>query len=339
MPDAPLSSGQADSSGQAGFAQAQVATNGIELHVVAAGPEDRPPVVLCHGFPELWYSWRHQLRALGQAGYRAFAPDLRGYGGSSRPTQVSAYGSDNLTADLCGLLDHYGYEKAAFVGHDWGAMVAWEMGRLHPERVSSIFAMSVPYTNAPAPPTEIFKMIFEGKFFYILYFQPVGPAEAEFEADPRHFLRTMLYSASGDGMADGRPALGDAPAEGTGFLDILSPAPTQLPAWLTEGDVDVYAEAFEESGFFGPVSYYRNMDANWKRSHDIPPSVYAMPVGFLTGSRDPVNAMMPGAAEAMAGTLPDFRGVTLVEGAGHWVQQERPDETNDALLRFLSDVG
>jgi pimeloyl-ACP methyl ester carboxylesterase len=336
MPDTTASADGPGTSDGPGFTHALVATNGIELHVVTAGPADGPPVVLCHGFPELWYSWRHQLRALGRAGYRAVAPDLRGYGGSSRPTQVSAYGSDNLTADLCGLLDHYGYEQAAFVGHDWGAMVVWEMGRLHPGRVSSIFNMSVPYTNAPAPPTEIFKVIFEGKFFYILYFQPVGPAEAEFEADPRHFLRTMLYSASGDGMAEGRPALTDAPAQGTRFLDILSPAPAVLPGWLNEDDVDVYAAAFEESGFFGPVSYYRNMDANWERSHDIAPSVYTMPVGFLTGSLDPVNAMLPGAAEAMAGALPDFVGMTLVEGAGHWVQQERPDETNAALLRFLA---
>jgi pimeloyl-ACP methyl ester carboxylesterase len=321
------------------FTHEQIATNGIELHVASAGPGHGKPVVLCHGFPELWYSWRHQLAALSAAGYRVFAPDLRGYGGSSRPTTVDQYGSDNLTADLGGLLDHYGYEQAVFVGHDWGAMVVWEMGRLHPDRVSSLFNMSVPYTNAPAPPTEIFKVIFEGKFFYILYFQPVGVAEAEFEADPRHFLRTMLYSASGEGMASGRPALADAPAEGTRFLDILSPAPAQLPPWLTERDVDVYAAAFEQSGFFGPVSFYRNMDANWERSHAIPPSVYAMPVGFLTGSLDPVNAMMPGAAEAMAEAMPDFRGATLVERAGHWVQQEKPAETNAALLQFLADVG
>jgi pimeloyl-ACP methyl ester carboxylesterase len=198
--------------------------------------------------------------------------------------------------------------------------------------------MSVPFTNASAPPIEIFKAIFAGKFFYILYFQPVGPAEAELEADPRHFLRTMLYSASGDGMSHGRRVLTDAPAEGTKFLDTLSPAPALLPAWLGEGDVDVYAAAFDQGGFFGPLSFYRNLDANWERSHDIAKSVYTMPVGFLTGSLDPVNSMMPRAAAAMADVLPDFRGATLVEGAGHWVQQERPDETNDALLRFLSDV-
>ena len=261
----------------------QVPANGIELHVAVAGPADGAPVVLCHGFPELWYSWRHQLGALGDAGYRVFAPDLRGYGGSSAPTEVAAYGSDQLTGDLCGLLDHYGYEKAAFSGHDWGAMVVWELGRLHPERVSSICNMSVPYSHAPGPPTEIFRHIFGDRFFYMLYFQDVGPAEAEFDADPRRYVRTMLYSAGGEGMANRRPAVTDAPREGTGFLDILTPAPDVLPAWLTEHDVDVYTEGLSRSGLFGPVSFYRNLDANWERSKDLPATLTTMPTGFITG--------------------------------------------------------
>ena len=316
----------------------QVPTNGIELHVAAAGPADGPPVVLCHGFPELWYSWRHQLGALADAGYRAYAPDLRGYGGSSHPTEVSDYGSDKLTGDLTGLLDHYGYDRAAFVGHDWGAMVVWELGRLHPARVSSLYNMSVPYSNAPAPPVQIFEVLFADKFFYMLYFQPIGPAEAEFEADPRRFLRTMLYSAGAEGMAHAGPLVSDAPREGTRFQDILTPAPDVMPAWITEADIDVYTAAFEKGGFFGPCSFYRNMDANWERSHDIPASVYTMPTGFLTGVLDPVALMMPNAAEEMAAALPDYRGTTVVEGAAHWVQQEKPAETNAGLLSFLSSV-
>ena len=317
----------------------QIPANGVELHVAVAGPPDGRPVVLCHGFPELWYSWRHQLAALGEAGYRVLAPDLRGYGGSSSPTEVADYGSDKLTGDLCGLLDHYGYETSVFSGHDWGAMVVWEMGRLHPERVSSIYNMSVPYSNAPGPPTEIFRHIFGDKFFYMLYFQDVGPAEAEFDANPRLYVRTMLYSAGGEGMAKGRALLGDAPAEGTKFLDILQPAPDVLPAWLTEHDVNVYTEGLSRSGLFGPLSFYRNLDANWSRSKDLPASLYTMPTGFLTGSLDPVVFMQPGSIERMTEVLPDFRGGTVVEGAGHWVQQERPAETNAALLAFLDDVG
>ncbi|HEY6474766.1 MAG TPA: alpha/beta hydrolase [Acidimicrobiales bacterium] len=313
----------------------QVATNGVELHVAAAGPADGPPVILCHGFPELWYSWRHQLGALGDAGYRALAPDLRGYGDSSAPKDVAAYGSDQLTGDLCGLLDHYGWEQAAFSGHDWGAMVVWEMGRLHPERVASIYAMSVPYSQAPGPPTEIFRHIFGDKFFYMLYFQDVGPAEAEFDESPRHYVRTMLYSAGGEGMAQGPALRGDAPAKDTKFLDILQPAPDALPDWLTEHDVDVYTEGLTRSGLFGPLSFYRNLDANWGRSKDLPASLYTMPSGFLTGSLDPVVIMQPGAIDVMTEQLPAFRGATVVEGAGHWIQQERPAETNAALLAFL----
>ena len=316
----------------------QVPANGIELHVAVAGPPDGPPVVLCHGFPELWYSWRHQLVALGDAGYRAFAPDLRGYGASTAPREVRDYGSDALTGDLCGLLDHYGYEQAAFSGHDWGAMVVWEMGRLHPERVSSIYNMSVPYSHAPGRPTEIFESIFGDKFFYMLYFQQVGPPEAEFEADPRRYVRTMLYSAGGEGMAQGPALLGDAPAEGTSFLDSLRPAPDVLPAWLSERDVDVYAEGLSRSGLFGPVSFYRNLDANWQRSKDLPASLYTMPTGFLTGSLDPVVFMQPHGIDAMKEKLPDFRGATVVEGAGHWVQQERPADVTAGMLEFLDGL-
>jgi epoxide hydrolase A/B len=316
----------------------QVETNGVELHVAVAGPDDGPPIVLCHGFPELWYSWRHQLGALGDAGYRVFAPDLRGYGGSSHPGDVADYGSDRLTGDLCGLLDHFGYAQAAFSGHDWGSMVVWELGRLHPQRVSSIYNMSVPYSSASGRPTEIFRYVFGDKFFYMLYFQDIGPAEAEFDADPRRFVRTMLYSAGGEGMADSTALLGDAPAEGTKFLDILTPAPDVLPEWITEHDVDVYTEGLSRGGLFGPVSFYRNIDANWERSKDIPSSVYTMPAGFLTGSLDPVVFMMPGAIDTMAEALPDFRGATVIGGAGHWVQQEKPAETNAALLAFLDAV-
>lgn len=316
----------------------EVPTNGVELHVAVAGPADGPPVVLCHGFPELWYSWRHQLTALGDAGYRVLAPDLRGYGTSSHPGAVGDYGSDQLTGDLCGLLDHYGYRTAAFSGHDWGAMVVWELGRLHPDRAAAICNMSVPYSQASGRPTEIMKHLFGDRFFYILYFQDIGPAEAEFDADPRNFVRTVLCSIGGEGMARDARLVRDAPAEGTKFLDVLAPAPDRLPGWITEQDVDVYTDGLRRGGLFGPVSYYRNIDANWERSKDIAASVVSMPTAFITGSLDPVNLMMPGALETMSEALPDFRGTTMIDGAGHWVQQERPAETNAALLAFLGSV-
>lgn len=320
------------------IAHHQIPTNGIELHVAESGPPSGPPIVLCHGFPELWYSWRHQFDALAGAGFRVLAPDLRGYGGSSHPKgDVADYGADRIGADLCGLLDHFGYGQAAFSGHDWGAMILWELARTHPERMSSLCNMSVPFLQSPAPPIDIFNAIFVGKFFYMLYFQPVGPAEKELEADPRHFLRNMLWAASADALSAGSLTL-DLPAEGTGFLDALAEAPDKLPSWITEEDVTVYGDAFAANGLFGPLSFYRNIDANWHRTHDIPASVLTMPTGFISGSADPVIAMTPGALDEMAAALPDFRGSTLIEGAGHWVQQEKPEETNDALLAFLNSV-
>jgi pimeloyl-ACP methyl ester carboxylesterase len=317
----------------------QVDVGEIELHVASCGPADGYPVLLCHGFPELWYSWRHQLAGLGAAGFRALAPDLRGYGDSGCPAgDVAHYGSDRITNDLCGLLDHYGYDQGVFVGHDWGALVVWEMGKLHPGRVAAIYNMSVPFSPPPAsPPIERLEAIFADKFFYILYFQPVGPAEAELESDPRTFLRRFFYSAGGEGRREG-PGMGLAPRAGTRLQDTLLEAPARLPAWLGEDDVDVYAAAFTKSGFFGPLSYYRNLDANWRRSRDVPSSVLCMPTGFLTGSLDPVKGMFRNAEEAMASELPEFRGTTEVEGAGHWVQQERPSEVNAALLGFLSSL-
>jgi pimeloyl-ACP methyl ester carboxylesterase len=276
-----------------------VDVNGVSLHVVTAGASDGPPVVLCHGFPETWYSWRHQLTALGDAGFRAVAFDWRGYGQSSVPRSVDAYGTDRLCADLGALLDHFGYDQAAFVGHDWGAMVLWDMARMHPERVGSLFNMSVPLSQAPGPPLEFFETLFADQFFYINYFQEIGVAEAELESSTRRFVRDFLYSASGEGMASGR-AFTPAPREGTGLLDTLANAPDPLPSWMSEHDVDVYCEAFDNSGFFGPLNFYRNMDDNWRRTHDVPASNISMPVGFLTGSLDPVRLLTSGAAEAMA---------------------------------------
>jgi pimeloyl-ACP methyl ester carboxylesterase len=316
---------------------AQVPVEGAVLHVAHCGPSDGPPVVLCHGFPELWYSWRHQLPFLGDLGYHAIAPDLRGYGSSSRPPEVAAYGTDRIAADLCGVLEHFDLDRSVFVGHDWGAIAVWEMGLLHPDRVSAIYNLSVPFAApGPTPPTEVMEAVFADRFFYILYFQTPGVAEDELEHDPRTFLRAFFYGVGGEGMREGGRGL--LPREGTRLLDTFTAPPSTLPGWLTEDDLDVYATAFDESGFAGPLNYYRNLDANWTRNKDIPPAVLTMPTGFCTGSLDPVKAMFRNADDRMASQLPDFRGTTDIEGAGHWVQQERPGEVNEALGRFLSLV-
>jgi pimeloyl-ACP methyl ester carboxylesterase len=310
------------------------AVNGIGLQVTEAGDPAAPPVVLSHGFPEGAFSWRHQLVPLAEAGFHAIAPDQRGYGRSSAPGQVEDYRVDHLAADLLGLLDETGHDQGVFVGHDWGALIVWDLARLHPERVRAVVGVSVPLVQWPGVPTEMMKAVYGDRFFYILYFQPVGPAEVELERDPRLTMARVLYGASGDGFG-GLPA-DLPPAAGTGFLDLMSDPPEPLPEWLTWDDIDRYAEGFRASGFFGPLSYYRNLDADYALVKDLPADRLAMPSFFIGGDRDVVVASNPGAVDAMQAALPDFRGAVLLAGIGHWTQQEAPEAFNEALLGFLA---
>lgn len=313
--------------------QRTISVNGVDLRVTEAGDPSGPCVILSHGFPESAYSWRHQIPALAEAGYHVIAPDQRGYGFSSAPKDVSAYGIAELTGDLTALLDEANHETATFVGHDWGAMVVWEAARLHPERVNAVVGVSVPFTAWPGPPTELMKAMWGDRFFYILYFQPVGPAERELEADVRKTMHQILWGASGE-MYKGMPSE-FPPMEGTGFLDMFKDVPERLPHWLTEADLDHYVEQFTNSGFFGPVSWYRNLDANYQILKDVPADKVSMPSFFIGGEKDGVIAGRPEYVDAMNGLLPDYRGKVIIPGAGHWTQQEAPGEFNEALLGFL----
>jgi pimeloyl-ACP methyl ester carboxylesterase len=312
----------------------------VTLRVLEAGDPANTTVVLCHGFPELAHSWRHQIPALADAGYHVLAPNQRGYGHSSAPRDVEAYGIQHLTGDLVALLDRYGKETAVFVGHDWGAMIVWDMAKLHPERMSAVVGASVPFVHWPAPPTALMKAVYTDRFFYILYFQPVGPAESELDADPRASMAGTLYGASGAGAAGREAPTELPPMEGTGFLTIMPTAPA-LPftgpegPWLDEADLQVYVDEYSHSGFFGPVSYYRNLDANYEIVKDLGAERLTMPVYFIGGTLDVVTSMDPTGVERMQATLPDFRGATIIEGAGHWMQQEAPQAFNEALLGFL----
>jgi pimeloyl-ACP methyl ester carboxylesterase len=321
-----------------GATESIISTNGVDLRVYEAGPKGTP-VVLCHGFPELAYSWRHQIQPLADAGYHVIAPDQRGYGGSSTPERVEDYRIEELHADLLGLLDHHGYADAHFVGHDWGSFVVWEMALRHPERVRSVTGVSVPFIKFPLPPTDLFKMASNGgkDFFYILYFQQVGPAEKELEADTHRTMRMILWGASGDRAKTITEMPAPRPAEGTGFLDMMEEPPSPLPAWLTEEDVQVYADGFAKSGFFGPVSWYRNFDRNYETAKDLDPAVMTMPSFFIGGERDGVIANR-GGIEAMKELLPNLKGVVLIPEAGHWTQQEAPAAFNEALLGFLGSL-
>jgi pimeloyl-ACP methyl ester carboxylesterase len=321
-----------------------VGVNGVELDVHSAGDVSSPTVLLCHGFPESAYSWRHQMAALAEAGYHAVAPDQRGYARSTAPRDVDAYGIAQLTGDLCGLLDHFGKDDAVWVGHDWGAIIVWEAAKLHAERMRAVCGVSVPFVQWPGPPTQLMRMTFGDRFFYMLYFQQVGPPETELEADVRHTMRTVLYAASGAGMAGRDFGITDPPPmAGTGFLTAMPEAPPTPfggpeGEWLTDEDLSHYVEQFAHSGFFGPVSYYRNLDANYAVVDGKGPADVTMPSCFVGGTLDPVMLMDPNGLARMESSLPDYRGHVMIDGAGHWIQQEAPAAFNAALLRFLRTV-
>jgi len=313
----------------------RVSTNGIELHLVEAGPADGPAVVLCHGFPELAYSWRHQIPALAQAGYHVLAPDQRGYGDSDRPAAIEDYDIHHLTDDLLGVLDDAGVAKAAFVGHDWGSMVVGQMALLHPDRMTGVVAMSVPLLpRGPMSPVALMRQVFGDSFFYILYFQEPGVADADLGADPGETMTRMLagLSVQSDDPAE---IAGLANPDGRGFVDRL-PKPSGLPSWLSQEELDHYIEVFTRTGFTGGINWYRNFDRNWETTPQLDGAHVTIPSAFITGSADPVNIMSP--AAIMDGHVLDHRGNTIVEGAGHWVQQEAPAEVNAALLQFLGSL-
>ena len=311
--------------------QRTVPTNGIELSVVEAG--EGFPVILCHGFPELSYSWRHQVPALAEAGYHVLAPDQRGYGRSSAPAAIEDYDIVHLTDDLLGLLDHIGEERAVFVGHDWGSMVIWQLALRAPERVAGVVGMSVPFVpRAPVPPVQLFKQIMGDTFFYILHFQEPGVADAEFNSDPARALRRMMVSATSDPET---LAVMTTKVDGRGLIERL-PEPSSLPDWLSQDEFDHYVEEFERAGFTGGLNWYRNFDRNWELMTPLADAKVEMPAGFITGADDPVIHMTPPAI--MDGWVTDLRVNVSVPGAGHWVQQEAPDTVNTALLEFLSGL-
>jgi epoxide hydrolase A/B len=309
-------------------------TNGVQLRVTEAGDRGAPVVVLAHGFPELAYSWRHQIPVLADAGYHVLAPDQRGYGGSSRPDAIEAYNIHELTADIVGLLDDVGAERAVWVGHDWGAPVAWHAPLLHPDRVAAVAALSVPALPRPrGTPTKTWRKRFGENFFYILYFQEPGVADAELNADPARTMRRMLGSLrrSGDPLSTSR-MLAPGPE---GFIDRL-PEPDRLPDWLSQDELDHYISEFSRTGFTGGLNWYRNFDRNWETTAELDGAKISVPCLFIAGTADPVLGFTrtDQAAEVISGP---YRQV-MIEGAGHWLQQERPDEVNATLLEFLNGL-
>jgi pimeloyl-ACP methyl ester carboxylesterase len=312
-----------------------VRAHGLAHHVVDEGKG--PLVLLLHGFPESSHAWRHQVRALAAAGYRAVAPDVRGYGATDAPAEVKDYRLSELVADAAGIVEALGETQAVVVGHDWGASIAWECARMRPEVFRAVAAMSVPLTpRPPAPPTSILAKRFFGSFFYMLYFQEPGVAERELEADVRRSLRLIYYGASGDTPS---PGLGFAfKAPGAGLLEGMIDPPV-LPAWWSEGDLDVLAASFRRSGFRGPLHRYRAMDLDWVEGESAADRKVEVPALFVAGDRDMTVMLASNALERMKDHVPNLRRSLIIPGAGHWIGEERPEEVNAALLGFLATLG
>lgn len=314
-----------------------VRTNGIRMHVAESGPDDGPAVLLCHGFPESWYSWRHQLRALGEAGYHVIAPDQRGYGQTDSPDSIDEYTQLHLVGDLVGLLGELGVAQAVVVGHDWGAPVAWNAAALRPDRFVAIAALSVhwsgyhPYTGRP---TDQMRQALQGGFLYVLHFQEPGVAEAELDADIRRSMAAFLYSLSGDiPRSDYR--FFDPTA--TDIWGVLTDAPGPLP-WLSARDLDVFTAEFERKGTFrGGINWYRNIDANAALCAAFVGRRVEQPALFIGAEHDSIFGQTRDSVEATRAAVPKLQQV-WIDGSGHWVQQERPDEVNAALLSFLGSL-
>ncbi|HVA44590.1 MAG TPA: alpha/beta hydrolase [Acidimicrobiales bacterium] len=322
-----------DAATNPGTSQRTLSVNGIDLAITEAG--EGPLVILAHGFPELGYSWRHQIPALAAAGYRVVAPDQRGYGASSRPEAITDYDIAHLTGDLLGLLAALGEDEGVFIGHDWGSMVVWQLALLAPERVRGVVGMSVPFVpRGPMPPIQGMRALFGDSFFYMLYFQEPGVADANLGADAALTMRGML-AGLGDPAGVGAGMGPGGSEDRRGFVERLY-QPSELPAWLSEAELEHYISTFTRTGFTGGINWYRNLDRNWEITPQLEGAKVSVPSLFIGGSADPVLVMMPPAV--MDGWLEDHRGSVLVEGAGHWVQQEKPAQVNAALLEFLAHL-
>jgi pimeloyl-ACP methyl ester carboxylesterase len=312
--------------------------NGIRIHCVEAG--EGPLVLLVHGFPESWYSYRHQLPALAAAGYHAVAIDVRGYGRSSRPTAIDAYRMTQHVLDNVELVKALGETQAVIVGHDWGAPIAWNSALLRPDVFRAVAGLSVPYSPAgDFRPSDVFRMIAGSEEFYIEYFQQPGRAEAEIEADIRRWWLGFAFSISGDaGLAQpGEPTVAMI-APGTKMIERFK-FPESMPSWLTDDDVDFYAGEFERTGFTGGLNRYRNVDRDWEDLSVFRGQPITVQALFIGGDRDgPTLWGMP-AIEQFPTTLPRLHRSIILPGCGHWTQQERPTEVNEALLDFLSALG
>ncbi len=316
-----------------------IEANGIRMRIAVAGMDNSnaPLCLLAHGWPESWYNWRHQIPYLVAEGYRVVVPDMRGYGLTDAPDAVEAYDIKTLSDDMAGILDALGEESAIMVGHDWGAIVAWHAVLFHPQRFDALIAMSVPYAGRPAESLlQSYEKRYGENFFYMLYHNaPGGIAEQEYDSDPRGIISRLYLSPDSPREA---PVIIDKHHTAGGWIGRLGAA-KGLPDWLSKEDLDYVVNQFRQSGFRGGVNYYRNLHRNWEITAALDPIV-RVPVLFIAGEKDMVihGASKEQLTAAIGRVVPDLRAVELFPEIGHWVQQEAPQQTNDAIGGFLRDL-
>jgi pimeloyl-ACP methyl ester carboxylesterase len=313
----------------------QVKNGPIELNVAVAG--DGPLIVCVHGFPELWYSWRHQIAHFSRLGYKVAALDVRGYGGSSKPREIAAYSIRNLASDVAAVIDRLGGGSAILFGHDWGAPIVWNTALLYPDKVVAVAGLSVPFVpRRPASFIDMAKVMYKDRFFYQLYFQQEGVAEAELEADIPAALRKTYFAISG--AAPLNKWLEHKPVDAKLLDGMIDPHP--FPDWMSEQDLAVFVEAFRAGGFRGPLNRYRAQNIDFQDMADFTGKPVTQPSCFVAGERDAVRCFVPGMdLYANPGIdCTDFRGSVILPGIGHWVQQEAPVETNAALQKFVKGL-
>ena len=319
-----------------------IQANGINIHLVAAG--DGPLVLLCHGFPESWYSWRHQLPILADAGYRAVALDMRGYGGTSQPEMISSYSLSKIIGDVVSVVNALNEKQAVVVGHDWGGHVAWYSALMRPDIFRAVAVLSVPYNPPMQVPDDLVltRMMAENageREYYRSYFQEPGIAELDLESDIRHSMLGFFYSVSGDIVKNGIRSFGwDGHFPKGESMSSLMPIPKELPHWLTQEDLDYYVKAFQSGGFRGGLNWYRNIDSLPEILAPFIGTTIKQPALYMYGEHDLIAGNDEISVGNMRTTLPDLTEIIKMEGAGHWLQQERPDEVNEQLLKFLASL-
>ena len=320
-----------------------VESNGINIRLAMMG--EGPLVIFCHGWPESWYSYRHQLPAVADAGFKAVAYDVRGYGESDKPYEVEAYTMRNMTNDVIGIIDALGYDTAITIGHDWGGPIALNTAALNEDRITATGTLSVPFTGrGPMPTLDLWKEIYKDRFFYQLYFQKEGIAEEEFESNLSKSLFMTYTNSDGRGMKfnfeKGQSGLVTEKTKDSTFLEGMEIF-KDFPNWFTKEDLDYFVSQFEMSGLRGPFNRYRAQNIDWHEIPELEGKILEQPAFFVTGTLDPVNFFVPTDQSLTERIKPNYKNLLFaeeLEGIGHWTQQEAPEEVNNFILNFLEKV-